>query len=120
MYIYTFVDTDQPRKSQSVDNRWHAITIIGTNYACAAAQACKGKRFLSSEAPRLPLKECDASRCECRYRHFADRRGPPRRRDEKLRDTTITTAKMRMITAERRERTGRRSSDGSTDEGDDS
>ena len=111
MYIYTFVDTDQPRKSPAVDSRWHAITIIGTNYACAAAQACRGKRYLSSEAPRLPLTECDAKRCECRYRHFADRRGPPRRRAEKLHDTTMTTAKMRMISAERREKSGRREGD---------
>jgi hypothetical protein len=111
VYIYTFVDTDQPRKSNTPDNRWHAITIIGNNYACAAAQACRGKRFLSSEAPRLPLAECDARRCECRYRHFADRRGPPRRRDEKAQDSTITTAKMRAISAERRAKSGRRASD---------
>jgi hypothetical protein len=62
---------------------WHAVMIGAPPNACAAAQACKGKRFLSDDAPWLPLEKCDATRCECRYRHFADRRGPPRRKEEK-------------------------------------
>ena len=106
MYIYTFVETDQPRKSQTAGNRWHAITIVGTTAACAAAEACHGKRFLSSEAPRLPLAECDAKRCECRYRHYADRRGSPRRRDEKP-----GAAATRGVSANRRDTPGRRATD---------
>jgi hypothetical protein len=62
---------------------WHAVTIAAPVSACAAAHGCKGKRYLSREAPRLPLAGCDASVCECKYRHFPDRRGPPRRHDEK-------------------------------------
>jgi hypothetical protein len=62
---------------------WHAVTIAAPASACAAAQACKGKRYLSREAPRLPLAQCDTSKCECKYRHFPDRRGPPRRHEEK-------------------------------------
>jgi hypothetical protein len=62
---------------------WHAVTITASSRSCAAAQACKGKRFLSKDAPRLPLAECDATRCECKYRHFADRRGAPRRHEDK-------------------------------------
>jgi hypothetical protein len=112
VYIYTFVDTDQPAKANRVDNRWHAITIVGPTNACAAAEACRGKRFLSREAPRLPLAECDAKRCDCRYRHYTDRRGPPRRRDDKVGDANSSTAKMRVITANRREKAGRRATDG--------
>jgi hypothetical protein len=61
---------------------WHAVTIAASASACPAAQACKGKRYLSRNAPRLPLAECDSTRCECKYRHFPDRRGSPRRHDE--------------------------------------
>jgi hypothetical protein len=63
--------------------RWRSVAIIGPTTACAAAQMCKGKRYLCSEAPRLPLQGCDASRCDCKYRHFEDRRGAPRRAEEK-------------------------------------
>jgi hypothetical protein len=62
---------------------WHAVTIAAPASACAAAQACKGKRYLSRDAPRLPLAGCDTTQCECKYRHFPDRRGQPRRHDEK-------------------------------------
>lgn len=61
---------------------WHAVTIAAPGSACPAAQACKGKRYLSRDAPRLPLAECGSTQCECKYRHFPDRRGPPRRHDE--------------------------------------
>jgi hypothetical protein len=61
---------------------WHAVTIAAPAGACAAAQACKGKRYLSCDAPRLPLAKCESPHCECKYRHFSDRRGPPRRHDE--------------------------------------
>ena len=61
---------------------WHAVTIAAPSGACAAAQACKGKRYLSREAPRLPLSGCDTAECACKYRHFPDRRGPPRRHEE--------------------------------------
>jgi len=85
MLIETKVDAEHPvpaREQRRSRHRWHAVSIIGPAAACAAAQACKGKRYLSSDAPRLPLKGCDAERCECRYRHFADRRGDPRRENE--------------------------------------
>jgi hypothetical protein len=69
------------REKQGASQRWHAVAIIGSRTACAAAQACKGKRYLSGEAPQLPLAKCDAARCECKYRHFEDRRAAERRRD---------------------------------------
>ena len=71
--------TDKLKRSA---RRWHAVTVLVSPTACCAAQACKGQRFLSGEAPKLPMAACDAARCECRYRHFDDRRGSPRRADE--------------------------------------
>jgi hypothetical protein len=44
--------------------------------ACDAVKAIGKKRFLrsSGDTPMLPLPECDASRCNCKYRHHDDRR----------------------------------------------
>jgi hypothetical protein len=63
-------------------NRWHAVTILPGATRCQAAEAAKGRRFLSSEAPILPLRACDAAACTCKYRHYEDRRGSPRRSEE--------------------------------------
>ena len=37
------------------------------------------RRFLSSEAPLLPLAGCTETSCQCRYVHYADRREQDRR-----------------------------------------
>lgn len=63
-------------------NRWHAVTILPGATHCQAAEAARGRRFLSTEAPFLPLRECDAAACTCKYRHYQDRRGSPRRSEE--------------------------------------
>lgn len=40
-------------------------------------------RHLSAEAPLLPLNQCDRQdQCNCRYRHYDDRRGEARRRSD--------------------------------------
>lgn len=51
-----------------------AVSIHPSPECCQAVQVTKGKRFLSREAPRLPLAECTANECRCVYRHHADRR----------------------------------------------
>jgi hypothetical protein len=84
--------------------RWHAVTIVAPANACEAALARAGKRFLSSEAPRLPLKQCDAARCHCKYRHFADRRGEQRRAEE-------AGAAKQPVQTNRRQKRGRRATD---------
>jgi hypothetical protein len=94
---------DEPAKRQP-RNRWHAVTLVAPNGACAAVAAYKGKRFLSADAPRLPLPQCDAARCNCKYRHYQDRRGGPRRADEK-------GAPAGRSTQNRRAQRGRRASD---------
>jgi hypothetical protein len=81
---------------------WHAVAIAAPASACAAAQACKGKRFLSRDAPQLPLAECDTTQCECKYRHFPDRRGPPRRHDEKGAAPQVRDKNNRRISRGRR------------------
>jgi hypothetical protein len=65
-------------------SRWHAVAIRPKGQCCEAVQACRTERFLSNEAPRLPLTECSTSdTCTCVYKHHADRRVQPRRQDEK-------------------------------------
>jgi hypothetical protein len=64
----------------SAKGPYKAVVIVAAEEACAAAGQLRGKRFLSRNAPRLPLQECTRQdQCECKYRHLGDRRGPPRR-----------------------------------------
>ena len=60
--------------------KWHAVTVVLQTSSCAAAAMCRATRFLSNEAPRLPLTGCDhPETCECKYRHYQDRRSGARR-----------------------------------------
>lgn len=58
---------------------FHAVEVVSRAEACEAAHALRGKRFLSREAPSLPLRECDGRECRCVYAHHDDRRQGPRR-----------------------------------------
>jgi len=61
---------------------FHAVSVIPGPSCCAAAKAIEGRRFLSKDAPVLPLKGCDRSQCACHYQHHQDRRTGPRRARE--------------------------------------
>ena len=60
-------------------NPFHAVTIATGPRACAAARQLRDQRFLSRDAPPLPLKACDCKDCSCRYEHYDDRRKSGRR-----------------------------------------
>ncbi len=60
--------------------QYHAVSIKFDEGACGAAKAMSGRRFLASAAPRLPLPECDALECTCRFTHHSDRRSGRDRR----------------------------------------
>ena len=69
---------EKPRVSD-----YHAVSICCRADACQAAKNKLGKRHLSAEAPLLPLRQCDRpDQCNCRYQHYDDRRGEPRRRSD--------------------------------------
>ncbi|MDH4022255.1 MAG: hypothetical protein OEV14_03940 [Gammaproteobacteria bacterium] len=53
---------------------FQGVTVKPCLDACDAVQAIVGKRYLSREAPGLPLVGCDQQRCDCTYSHFSDRR----------------------------------------------
>jgi len=62
---------------------YHAVAIRCGKTPCQAGQDNQSERYLSAEAPLLPLDQCDRpDQCECRYQHYEDRRGRPRRRSE--------------------------------------
>lgn len=64
----------------TLSNIFHGIAIVPGDQACQAAKRLAGHRFLSEEAPRLPLDECHCVQdCRCVYRHFSDRRTDVRR-----------------------------------------
>ncbi len=60
---------------------FHAVGIksAGEDQSCDVVLALRGQRFLSAEAPALPLPDCDAVECSCTYRHYDDRRSSSRR-----------------------------------------
>ena len=60
-------------------NRFHAVTIATGKHPCAEARALRDQRFLSKDAPPLPLRNCGSQNCECRYEHYDDRRRGNRR-----------------------------------------
>jgi hypothetical protein len=62
---------------------WHAVSVVTGSSGCEAARALCATRYLSRDAPRLPLTECTFPKsCSCSYKHYVDRRGQPRRKDE--------------------------------------
>ena len=88
-----------------VTNPWHAVSIVLNPRACGKARGLIRVRFLAEEAPTLPLEGCDARTCTCHYRHHEDRRCEPRRASDVMPSAAYWPAK------ERRQSTGRRSTD---------
>lgn len=69
------------KQNGSSSGRFHAVSIRpNLLYECKSVQKLYGKRFLSAEAPRLPLETCECrNNCRCRFMHYSDRRAGPRR-----------------------------------------
>lgn len=86
---------------------YHSVTLVGD---CASLETYKGKRFLASNAPPLPVPDCTCEDCHCHYVHHADRRDPKddRRAMGRLAEEQYTLSG----NSERRGSRGRRKSDG--------
>jgi hypothetical protein len=56
------------------DSPYHAVSVTAGHPSCVAARQLGTLRFLTGQAPSLPLAGCDVHPCECRYSHYADRR----------------------------------------------
>lgn len=53
---------------------YHCVTIETAEHCCKAVEKLLDKRFLSVDAPQLPLHNCQISNCQCHYQHYDDRR----------------------------------------------
>lgn len=67
-------DSRPVRTSNSTNATLHAVSIKFSENACTAAKEKAGYRFLATEAPRLPLPECDVPECNCCFNNHEDRR----------------------------------------------
>jgi hypothetical protein len=86
---------------------WHAVSVVTTNASCNEARLLGRERFLSRDAPRLPLPQCGHPQsCPCAYKHHADRRRDPRRSEE-----LIGIRRGNYVAPERRQLRGRRETD---------
>lgn len=64
--------------SKKTINPYHCVELKMPHDACKEVQKLYGKRFLSAEAPVLPLPGCDQN-CRCKFKHHNDRREDDRR-----------------------------------------
>jgi len=90
------------------DSKYHAVSLEISGNPCEAATTIKGKRILSSTAPRIPLPECAAPVCKCRFIHHQDRRQASDRRSPYRQSISGDTGEYRK---ERRHRGDRRNND---------
>jgi len=93
--------------SRKANATHHAVTVVPGPRCCEESRQLRGKRFLSREAPQLPLKTCGRTDCTCRYEHYQDRRGNPRR----LRDMGVAVDGWVEEDKRASSRRGRRKSD---------
>jgi hypothetical protein len=66
-------------RSLKQGNGFSSVTILSGFSACEAAKALQDQVFLATDAPSLPLTDCDNSHCRCRYDYLDDRRQEDRR-----------------------------------------
>lgn len=76
-------DDGQTRAADSFAHPYHGVTIAARGRGCDAVCSLRGRRFLATEAPLLPLSDCSQVRCTCVYEHFTDRRFHDRRHHER-------------------------------------
>ncbi len=88
-------------------NKYAGVEISVPMNGCAAAEAQKGRRYLQSEAPMLPLAGCNREHCRCKFVKYSDRRDGEDRRADLGEFATIHDS----ANSNRRRGPGRRDSD---------
>lgn len=84
---------------------FRAISIYRGSEACTMAHKFSEHRFLTKDAPQLPLPGCTMSKkCDCRYVKHGDRRGDTRRLVDLGLVPTLFGAKERRYSKGRRGR----------------
>ncbi len=72
----------KPAKSRPENGKYHGVEVkYDERHCCKWVKKLDGARLLPHQARLfpLPLPECDAANCTCRYVHFEDRRHDDRR-----------------------------------------
>lgn len=64
----------RPVQVHRVVNPYHAVSIHAGPSCFETELEFGGRRFLSHEAPSIPLPTCNRAKCTCRYVHHDDRR----------------------------------------------
>ena len=72
----------QPRRPAATADFRAVSVVFDQEAACPAVRELALQRFLCADAPMLPLPECTAESCTCRFERHEDRRKGPRRADE--------------------------------------
>lgn len=110
-YLYARSDRTETENLRVIprdtSNAFHAVSVRPGLSSCEAAQTVNGTRFLSAEAPQLPLAECDQATCTCSFSHHNDRRANRDRRSPFQSSIGIATTKSH---GERRKKSDRRHS----------
>ncbi|MEM7220569.1 MAG: hypothetical protein AAF515_19565 [Pseudomonadota bacterium] len=100
-------DRRRAAKKGGVKKLFHGVAVRPRgDVACEAVKAVDSARYLSDEAPLLPLPDCsNPQSCRCIYEHFDERRGSLRRESD-------IGLPMRDHPNDRRKGHGRRITDG--------
>jgi len=92
--------------TRATGKSYHCVEVRAATSACEAVQQLGNIRFLSREAPVLPVSGCTMPKqCACRYAHHDDRRNDHRRNPYGQ-----LSSHPPAIVGERRSRTDRRKS----------
>jgi hypothetical protein len=91
-----------PQQAKPAGGRFGAVEIRICPGACRPARALKGQRFLSKEAPALPLPACTATECTCKFTKWSDRRSESRRLEHGGLSASMFLANNRRTKRERR------------------
>lgn len=68
-----------PAAKRDARSSYHCVEVRTGVPACEVAQHLGNVRFLSKEAPSLPVSGCTEQNCACSYIHHDDRRDDDRR-----------------------------------------
>jgi hypothetical protein len=93
-----------PIREKSVQPDFRCVFIKHNAKACYSAQQLKTLPILMHEATALPLKDCDAEKCNCWYERFDDRRIGMRRNDIHSTQQFMITQKSRRQNLDRRKK----------------
>ena len=101
------------RPASGTRSPYLATSISSKKCGCSAVKEMGNTRFLTSgTVPKLPLAECSAARCDCKYVRHQDRRST--QGDRRAIYSLQTDMYALGTEPERRERKGRRDSDWSS------